>query len=101
MSIITVADAKAHLNITTDADDALLERLIASAETFMDGYLETKFADMTAPVPDDLQQALFMLVAHWYEQREAVLIGNTLTAVDVPYGFWDIVAQHRAYSFGG
>lgn len=99
MSIITVADAKAHLNITTDADDALIEGKIEAAEAFIDGWLpvDGKLADMTT-VPADLKEAIRQLVGHLYENREASLVG--ISAEELPLGFWDILAQHRAYSFG-
>lgn len=98
MSIITVEDAKAHLNITTDADDALLEGKIEAAEAFIDGWLpvDGKLADMPT-VPGDLKEAIRQLVGHLYENREASLVG--ISAEELPLGFWDVVSQHRAWSF--
>lgn len=96
MSIVTVEDTKAHLNITTDADDALIAAKIEAAEAFVDGWLETKLADM-AEVPADLKEAIRQLVGHLYENREASLVG--ISADELPLGFWDIVNQHRAWSF--
>ena len=34
-------------------------------------------------VPDDLVHAMFMLVAHWYENRETVVVG--VTPAEVPF----------------
>lgn len=98
MSIITVADAKAHLNITTDADDTLLEGKIEAAEAFIDGWLpeDGKLADMTT-VPGDLQEAIRQLVGHLYENREATLVG--ISAEELPLGFWEVVSQYREWSF--
>lgn len=98
MTIINLEDAKAHLNITADTDDALIGDLIASAEAWIDRWLPEgeKLADRT-PVPADLKQAIKMLVGHWYENREATLVG--IAAEDVPLGVWDILNQHRAWSF--
>lgn len=97
MSIITVADAKAHLNITTDTDDALLEGKIEAAEAFIDGWLPVggKLADIT--VPGDLKEAIRQLVGHLYENREATLVG--ISAEELPLGFWDVVSQYREWSF--
>lgn len=98
MSIITVEDAKAHLNITTDADDALIAAKIDAAEAWIGRWLATPFADM-AEVPGDLKEAARQLVGHLYENREATLVG--IPADELPLGFWDLIGPHRAYSFGG
>ncbi|GAB1581732.1 head-tail connector protein [Phyllobacterium phragmitis] len=96
MSIITVADAKAHLNITTDADDALIAAKIEAAEAWIDRWLAEPMANM-AEVPADLKEAILLLVGHLYENREASIVG--LTAEEIPFGIWSIIDQHRAWSF--
>ncbi|MEO9337210.1 head-tail connector protein [Mesorhizobium sp. SB112] len=96
MSVITLDDAKAHLNIITDADDALIIAKIEAAEAYVDRWLETKLADMT-PVPADLKEAIRQLVGHFYENREASLVG--ISADELPLGFREIIDQHRAWSF--
>ena len=96
MLIISVDDAKAHLNITTEADDALIEGKIEAAEAWVSRWLDTPLAEM-AEVPGDLKEAVRQLVGHLYENREATLIG--VTAEEVPFGIWDIINQHRAWSF--
>lgn len=45
------------------------------------------------PVPDDLIHAVLMLVAHWYENREAAT-GQTLN--EVPLGVQSILNRYRA-----
>ena len=97
MSIITVEDAKAHLNVTADTDDALIAAKIDAAEAWVGRWLATPFADM-AEVPADLKEAVRLLVGHLYENREATVVG--ITAEAVPFGVWDLIAPHRAYSFG-
>ena len=44
--------------------------------------------------PPELRQATLALVAHWYENREAVVVGST--AASVPLGFHDAVATFKA-----
>jgi uncharacterized phiE125 gp8 family phage protein len=48
--------------------------------------------------PADLEHAVYMLAAHWYENREASLVG--VTAQVLPIGMTDIIAEHRRYTFG-
>lgn len=86
--------AKAHLNIVgSTADDALIGRLIDAAKAQI-------AADLGFAYPDDnkaIDQAALMLVAHWYENREASLVG--VNAQSVPIGVTDIVNNHRNYSW--
>ena len=96
MSIISIEDAKAHLNVTDDADDSLIVAKIAAAEAFIDRWLEGAMADMEE-VPEDLKEAVRQLVGHLYENREATLVA--VSAEELPLGFWDILGQHRAWGF--
>lgn len=45
-------------------------------------------------VPDDIRQAIQLLAAHWYEVREAVVVGTTVRkvpfAVDALIGPWKV-----------
>ena len=54
------------------------------------------YADAAA-VPDDLKIALQLLVAHWYENREAVVTGTISTTVGL--AFDEIVAPYRLWTF--
>lgn len=96
MSIISVEDAKAHMNVSIDDDDTLIAAKIEAAEAFIDRWLKEPMADMEE-VPADLKQAVLMLVAHFYENREATVVG--VSADEVPLGIWDIVNQHREWAF--
>lgn len=94
--ITSVDDAKVHLNIVGDADDVLIGAKINAAEAWIDRWLPEPMADMDV-VPADLKQAVLMLVGHFYENREATLIG--ISADEVPLGVWSILDQHRAWGF--
>lgn len=49
-----------------------------------------------ASVPAELRQALLLLVAHWYEQREAVPTGNGgVSAVPVPLAYDALISDYR------
>ena len=100
MSIITVADAKQHCNITTDADDALIADKIAAAEAWIGQFIGTALDDAEAfpdGTPEPLKEAIRQLVAHLYENREATLVGMTM--VDVSPGLFDLMAPYRAWAF--
>jgi hypothetical protein len=105
MAILTVAQLKEQINFDADlgsTDDALLGRKIAAAQGHIERLLgfkiEERFGDEgEEEVPPALVEAVSMLAAHWYENREASLIG--ISAADLPFGVWPIVNEYREYSF--
>lgn len=92
---ISTANLKAHLNITTDGDDALLADKIAAASEWIAQYtaIPIDAPDMPAPVNEAIRQ----LAAHLYENREATLIG--VTAQSLPFGLLDLLMPYRAWVF--
>jgi hypothetical protein len=50
------------------------------------------FADGEAP---ELDQAALMLVAHWFVNREAVAVGATAAAVELPLAVQMLIAPYR------
>lgn len=100
MTIITVADAKAHMNITTSADDALIADKLATAEAWISLYIGRLLDDAEAfpdGTPEPLKEAVRQLVAHLYENREATLVG--LNMVDVSPGLFALMAPYRDWAF--
>jgi uncharacterized phage protein (predicted DNA packaging) len=102
---VTVDDAKKHLNLTTDDDSALVQRLISAAQDWLESQLGYKLADKFTSgspaalnVPPALDQAVLMLVGHWYANREATLVG--VSAAPLPFGLADIVNDWRDWSWG-
>ena len=60
--------------------------------------VEVTFTAGYAPdASDPLRQAMMMLIAHWFENREAVVAGAEYRAeaVKVPLGFDDLLAPYR------
>ncbi len=103
MSINTLSDLKEHLSCTDDigvTDDSMLTRILSAAESFVERKLGATFAatyggvDQPA-IPDALRQAVLMLAAHWYENREA-----TVEALkEPPFGVSEILREFREWSF--
>ncbi|GGA81239.1 hypothetical protein GCM10011491_05640 [Brucella endophytica] len=102
---ITLEGLKAQLNFTPDMgvnDDALLERKLAAALDHVERLLgfridETYGAPEQQPVPPSLIEAIYQLAAHWYENREASIVG--VNAQEVPFGVRQIVNEYRDWSF--
>jgi uncharacterized phiE125 gp8 family phage protein len=51
------------------------------------------FGSEPADVPADIRQALLVLVAYWYEHRDAVIVAGS--GAVVPTGFDRLVANHK------
>lgn len=62
--------------------------------TYVAGY-----GDAKTDVPQDIRHAIMLLVAHWYENREPVNIGNIVS--DIPMGAQFLLAPYRIQRFGG
>lgn len=100
--IVTVPELKAQLNQTLSIDDVLIERKIGAAQDHVENLLGFKIEETFGgtdqePVPYALKEAVCQLAAHWYESREAVVIG--VNGQELPIGLWDIVREYRKWSF--
>ncbi|MAZ83133.1 MAG: DNA-packaging protein [Hoeflea sp.] len=101
-TLVTIDEAKAHLNILEDDDDALISGQLKAAESHVERLLGYRFASVewdAETLPDDIRQAVLQLAAHWYENREASVVGVSANAI--PFGVREILAEWREYSFGG
>lgn len=100
MAIVTLSEAKAHLGVTDDVDDDLITGKIEAAQAHLEswlGYLiEARFGGESPPsIPADLKEAVLSLAAHLYENREASLVGLSISTV--PLSVRDIIAARRDY----
>lgn len=98
---LTLSDLKAHCSITGTDDDVILARLLAAATKQIERYLGFALNDtekLPGGAPADLEHAVYLLAAHWYESREATLVG--VAAQILPFGVSEIVSEYREYSFG-
>jgi hypothetical protein len=101
MAIVTLDEQKAHLGVTLDTDDNLIGQQIDAAQAHLESLLGYAIAEeWPAPliVPADLIGAVKMLAAHYYENREASVVG--ISAQEIPMGVWSVVTERRAYNFG-
>lgn len=103
MAICTIADLKAQLSFTDDigaTDDAMLSRILDAAQAFIERKLGFKIEEEFGSVgqdglPEPIQQAVLMLAAHWYENREAT--GEA--AREPPFGVTEIITEYREWTF--
>lgn len=96
MSVIELADLKAHLNVTFDTDDDLITGKIEAAEDWIAMFVGMDWPP-ASPVSGALKEAIRQLAAHLYENREASLVG--VTSQDLPFGLLDLLTPYRAWAF--
>jgi hypothetical protein len=92
--MLTLADAKAHLNVTFDTDDALITSKLATATDWVALYTGAEITDAT---PKPVNEAILQLTAHLYQNRETSLVG--VQAQSLPMGFLDLLEPFRAWCF--
>jgi hypothetical protein len=104
---LTVDDLIAHLNATgipaDDAEMALRQRMLDGASAHIGNLLGFAVDDADQSpdgTPADLETAILMLAAYWYDNRETGFISTAAQAIEVPFSVWAIVNEHRNYSFG-
>lgn len=95
---LSLSDLKAHCNVSGVDDDAVLTRYLAAAQSHVErllGYRFDTFSEDSPPedVPADLELAVLMLAADWYENREASIVG--VSAMAIPFGVSAIVNEYR------
>ncbi len=100
--VLTTLDA-ADYRLDTARDPAVLEPALAESWPSVNGDLSSPIAieflagrDDTADINSDLKLAIKMLVAHWYEHREA----TDTRLREIPYGVEMILMKYRRAFFG-
>ncbi|MCO5145535.1 MAG: head-tail connector protein [Aquamicrobium sp.] len=100
MAIVDLEDVKSHLGILDDADDSLISGKINAAQAWLESQLGYSIEDEyggDSPVyyPADLVEAVRQMTAHMYENREATVVGLSIT--ETPAAVADTIRNHRRY----
>lgn len=85
---------KSQMNLTGTDDDALLAVYIAAAEGWIVGQIGKELATFET-IPAEITLATLQLASHWYENREAALVG--IDGNEVPFGVRDLIRSHREW----
>lgn len=78
---------KLQARVETDEEDELVKGYVAAALFHVEQHCDIKLvegapaADNEVALGPDIWQAVYLLVAHWYANREAVATGTIATAI--------------------
>ncbi|SMH29674.1 head-tail connector protein [Azospirillum agricola] len=82
MTVVTLDEAKAHLRVDGDADDADITLKLSAAEGAVAQHLDRPLPwqdgeGAEVPVPDPVKLAILLVLGDLYANREAAIIGAT------------------------
>lgn len=99
---------KQHCRVEADftEDDNLLGIYTGAAARYVETWTRrTLFETETSPgyaetedpilLGDDVKAAMLLLIGHWYEHRETVVVGQTVA--EVPYAVEALLQPYRIY----
>lgn len=91
-------DLKTQLNIVDDdTEDEFLTGIMIDALDQTGSAIGADAQLSYDELPGGLRRAVLMLAAHFYANREAVLVG--INANELPLGYWELIAPHRKWVF--
>lgn len=85
-----LATIKLQARIDTDVEDELVKQYVSAALFHVEQHCDCKLVEGEAvednelTLSPDIWQAVYLLVAHWYANREAVALGTI--AIGLPLG---------------
>lgn len=78
---------KLHLRVDGSEEDAVISGYVEAAKAHVAMHCDRELVDTVPTGPEqmaftpDVEQAVLLLVGHWYANREAVVIGTISTAI--------------------
>ncbi|MEG0997393.1 MAG: head-tail connector protein [Clostridia bacterium] len=102
VEFITLQQAKMHLRIDHDDEDDLVKTLIDAVFDAFETSTNRKLYAENETIPDDvpngihlsksITQGAFLLLGHWYANRESVVAGSV---VEMPMGTKWLWSRHK------
>lgn len=87
--------------VSTYASPALFTELPRASVTYRAGYANAGIAPdpITSTVDDAIKHAMLMIVSHWYENRETVVVGQRAQAISIPFAADALLGAFRRVKF--
>lgn len=88
MAELTASEIKTYCRIDEEVDDELMNLYLPAAEHYLDAAIDNKQV-LGNDVPQ-YRLLVLMLINHWYNNRDSVAVGTTVT--EMPF-MWRILMQ--------
>ncbi len=85
--MLELATVKMHLRVDGDEEDALIGGYVEAAKAHVEQHCDRKLVDadpvehVEMGLTRDVEQAILLMVGHWYANREAVAVGTIATVM--------------------
>ncbi|MGE8338556.1 head-tail connector protein [Pseudomonas laurylsulfatiphila] len=85
--MLDLARVKLHLRVDGDEEDSIITGYLDAAKAHVAMHCDRVLVETVPVEPEemgltpDVEQAILLLVGHWYANREAVVIGTISSAV--------------------
>lgn len=85
--MIDLARVKLHLRVDGDEEDSLINGYLEAAKSHVSMHCDRELVEAAPVEPDqmgitpDVEQAILLLVGHWFANREGVALGTISTVV--------------------
>jgi len=90
--MVTVEEAKLHCHVSHDEEDASFVTYIGAATEWL-GKIDVDV--VTDPMPIPIKQAILLIVALYYDNREA--IPEVRRSTPLPFGVEALIAPYREH----
>lgn len=87
--MITLTMAKEHIRVEHTEEDTLIQHYIDAALAWVIRYTGENYLDTII----ELEQAQLLLIGHWYENREAVVVGSSVA--ELPFAVEALAGPYR------
>ncbi|SDY23056.1 head-tail connector protein [Thermoactinomyces sp. DSM 45892] len=88
--VVTLEEAKHHLRVEINEDDAYIESLIQVASQQAESYTRRPFSYYGKNIPLPIKHAILLITGHLYENRESQEIPAQAEYLLQPYKLWNL-----------
>lgn len=96
---IDIDFVKNYLRVDYDDDDALIQTIMVTAESFLMSYLDLDIEDIIEDygcIPEPFVISYLAIISHWYDRREVQ--SHTNTEKELSYIFHGVLGLYRKWN---